>query len=109
MQAVDAQERKPDSVLNHYRAVLSFRKTHGALRDGDMHFIKTNLDVLAFTRQRGDEKLLFVFNLTREPVEFPVPKAMSVTDILPMPGFAPLYDAGIVKLEGLDVFCGVVA
>jgi alpha-glucosidase len=33
---------------------------------------------------------------------------MSVTDILPMPGFAPLYDADIVKLEGLDVFCGIV-
>ncbi|EMS95407.1 alpha-glucosidase [Agrobacterium tumefaciens str. Cherry 2E-2-2] len=109
MQAVDAQERKPDSVLNHYRAVLSFRKGHGALRDGDMHFIKTNLDVMAFTRQKGDEKLLFVFNLTREAVEFPIPKAMRVTDILPMPGFAPLFDAGIVKLEGLDVFCGVVA
>ena len=109
MQAADAQERKPDSVLNHYRAVLSFRKTHGALRDGDMDFIKTNLDVLAFTRHKGDEKLLFVFNLTREAVEFPIPKGMEVTDILPMPGFEPLFDAGIVKLEGLDVFCGVVA
>ncbi|MGE8585445.1 MAG: alpha-glucosidase C-terminal domain-containing protein, partial [Agrobacterium tumefaciens] len=64
---------------------------------------------LAFTRQKGDEKLLFVFNLTREAVEFPVPKGMEVTDILPMPSFEPLFDAGIVKLEGLDVFCGVVA
>ena len=63
----------------------------------------------SYVVQIGDEKLLFVFNLTREPVEFPIPKAMRVTDILPMPGFAPLFDAGIVTLEGLDVFCGVVA
>lgn len=38
-----------------------------------------------------------------------MPKGMRVTDILPMPGFEPLFDAGIVKLEALDVFCGVVA
>ncbi|WP_205290851.1 hypothetical protein, partial [Escherichia coli] len=57
---------------------------------------------------KGEHTLLFVFNLTRKPVEFPIPKGMNVTTILPMPGFEPLFDGGIVKLEGLDVFCGSV-
>ncbi len=74
MHAADAQERRPDSILNHYRAVLSFRKSHGALRDGDMTFLKTNLDVLAFTRHKGEHTLLIVFNLTRKPVEFSRPQ-----------------------------------
>lgn len=107
--AADGQERKPESVLNHYKAVMSFRKSHGVLRDGDMTFLDSNQDVLAFTRDKGEETLLFVFNLTREPIDFHLPSGMAVAEVLPMPGFEPLFDAGVVKLDGLDVFCGKIA
>lgn len=109
MLAADGQERKPDSVLNHYKAVLAFRKRHAALRDGDMAFLETQQDVLAFTRTKGTETLLFVFNLTREPVEFLIPADLKIGEALTMPGFEPLFDGAAVKLDGLDVFCGVVA
>ncbi|POO57970.1 alpha-glucosidase [Agrobacterium rosae] len=108
MLAADGQERKPDSVLNHYKAVLAFRKNHAALRDGDMVFLDTQQDLLAFTRNKGSERLLFVFNLTREPVEFLIPADLKIQEVLTMPGFQPLIDGGTVKLDGLDVFCGRV-
>jgi alpha-glucosidase len=106
MLAADGQERKPDSVLNHYKAVMAFRQSHASLRDGDMVFLDTQQDLLAFTRHKGKETLLFVFNLTREPVEFLIPKDLTVTEVLSMPSFEPLFDAGTVKLDALDVFCG---
>jgi alpha-glucosidase len=108
MLAADGQERKADSVLNHYKAALAFRKNHRVLRDGDMEFLDSNQDVLAFIRRKEGETLLFVFNLTRKPVDFRVPSDMTITEILPLPGFDPLMQKNIVKLEGLDAFCGRV-
>jgi alpha-glucosidase len=108
MLAADGQQRKPDSVLNHYKAVLEFRKRHAVLRDGDMHFLDTQQDLLAFTRTKNDETLLFVFNLTREPVDYLVPSELKLGEVLQMPGFAPHFDAGVVKLDGLDAFCGIL-
>ncbi|NTF08148.1 alpha-glucosidase [Agrobacterium rubi] len=109
MLAADGQERKPDSVLNHYKAVLEFRKQHAVLRDGDMAFLDTQQDLLAFTRTKSDETLLFVFNLTREPVEYLVPSELKVGEALQMPGFAPHFDGGVVRLDALDVFCARLA
>jgi len=31
---------------------------------------------------------------------------LTVTEVLSMPSFEPLFDAGTVKLDALDVFCG---
>ena len=109
MLAADGQERKPDSVLNHYKAILAFRRNHAALRDGDMVFLDTQQDLLAFTRNKGDERLLFVFNLTREPMDYLIPADLRISEVLSMPCFQPLFDAGTVKLDGLDVFCGRIA
>ncbi|MBB3945561.1 alpha-glucosidase [Rhizobium skierniewicense] len=109
MLAADGQERKPDSVLNHYRAVLKFRGQHAMLRDGDMAFLETQQDLLAFTRTKNDQSLLFVFNLTREPMEYLVPSGLKVGEVLQMPGFAPHFEGGVAKLDALDVFCARLA
>jgi alpha-glucosidase len=104
--SVDTQEADAASVLNHYRQVLSFRKSHPALVDGDMEFIGTNQDLLAFTRRKGGETLLFVFNLTRQPAEFALPVGMSIGERLEMPGAGGVGAVGVVKLAALDAFCG---
>ncbi|WP_117193570.1 beta-galactosidase BglA [Rhizobium terrae] len=106
--AVDAQEALADSVLHHYRATLGFRKAHPPLIDGDMTFLDTNQDLLAFVREKGGEKLLFVFNLTRGAQDFTLPKRLG--DVLPvnLPGFVSRLEKGIVKLDALDVFCARV-
>jgi alpha-glucosidase len=43
-----------------------------------MTFLDTNQDLLVFTRKKGAETLLFVFNLTREPAEFALPSGMVI-------------------------------
>ncbi|PVE56911.1 alpha-glucosidase family protein [Rhizobium rhizogenes] len=105
MLAADGQERKSDSVLNHYKAMLAFRRSHAGLRDGDMAFFDTNQDLLVFTREKNDESLLFVFNLTRQPADFRLPPEFRVVEHLAMPGFEPAFDIDTVKLEPLDAFC----
>ena len=107
--SVDTQEGSDSSVLHHYRQTLAFRKSHPALIDGDMSFIDTNQDLLAFTREKGGEKLLFVFNLTRKPAEFRLPEGMVLGEPLAMPGFGAVVSAGSVKLAALDGFCARIS
>ncbi|UJW74376.1 beta-galactosidase BglA [Rhizobium sp. SL42] len=106
--SVGAQENDPDSVLTHYRATLTFRKSHAALADGDMHFLATNEDVLAFTRSKGDERLLFVFNLRRGPQEISLPEHLSVKQVLDLPGMEGRVKDGSVILGALDGFCAKI-
>jgi alpha-glucosidase len=103
--SVDTQEASDSSVLHHYRKTLAFRRSHPALIDGEMSFIGTNQDLLAFTREKDGEKLLFVFNLTRKPAEFRLPDDMVIEETLEMPGFGAVAGAGSVKLAALDGFC----
>ena len=107
--AVDKQEADADSVLHHYRQTLAFRAEHAALRDGDMTFLDTEEDVLAFTRSKGEETLLFIFNLSRKPVKVALPEDIELGKTIAMPGFG-MADAGArVALAALDVYCGKLA
>ncbi|RVH65214.1 alpha-glucosidase [Sinorhizobium meliloti] len=105
MLAVDAQEGVEGAVLEHYRQTLGFRRAQSALVDGDMVFLGTNQDLLVFTREKDDERLLFVFNLTQEPQTFHLPTTL-VAEPHPMPGFAPVFADNAIKLAALAVFCG---
>jgi alpha-glucosidase len=107
--AVDAQEKDAASVLAHYRATLAFRKQHEALLDGEMHFVATNDDVLAFVRTHGQERLLFVFNLRRGPQELTVPNGHAVHEILSMPGLSGTVVDGEIRLGPLDGICARVS
>ncbi len=102
--AVDTQEAGAGTVLNHYRAMLAFRRSHAALHDGDMSFIESNRDLLAFIREKDGERLLFVFNLTREPQEFLVSDA--AVEGMPLPGQSVRVAGGVLKLDALSAYCG---
>ncbi|MCY1244343.1 hypothetical protein D9M72_574130 [compost metagenome] len=84
--------------------MLAFRRSHAALHDGDMSFLESNRDLLAFTREKDGERLLFVFNLTREPQEFLVSDALVET--VPLPGQSAEVVGGVLKLDGLSAYCG---
>ncbi len=103
--SIDVQERDGGSVLAHYRATLAFRKSHPALIDGDMEFLATNEDVLAFIRSKGDDRLLFVFNLRRGPQEIGLPKGHGVREVFPMPGLTGSVVDGEIRLGPLDGIC----
>jgi len=105
--AVDRQESVAGSVLAHYRQALAFRKSHDALIDGDIEFLKSsNQDLLVFTRTKGKATFLFVYNLTREPAEFVLPSKLKGLEAVAMPGFNATFDGKAVELAGLDGFCG---
>ena len=105
--AADAQQADPDSVLNHYRMTLAFRREHDVLIDGDMRFLDTNKDLLVFVREKEGRKMLFVFNLTRERASF-APADVKVRQVIAWPGFSPIYADGEIHLEALDMFCAYV-
>ncbi|MDZ7603899.1 MAG: alpha-glucosidase, partial [Hoeflea sp.] len=103
--AVDQQDHLSGSMLNHYRETLAFRASQPCLRDGPMMFLETNGDLLAFIRGEGGERLLFVFNLDREPVEWTPPSDLKIAEVVRLHGFAPVWQDGTVMLTGLDAFC----
>lgn len=65
--AVDQQTDKTDSVLNHYRNFVLWRKQQPALTLGDINFIHADNDILAFTRTSEQQAMLVVFNFNKEP------------------------------------------
>ena len=107
--SVDTQDADAASVLSHYRQTIAFRKQHPALLDGDMEFIGTNQDLLAFTRRKGDEMLLFVFNLTREVATFELPAGVKLTERVRVPGLDGEAVGGSVRLAPLSGYCSALA
>jgi alpha-glucosidase len=59
------------SVLEHYRAMLAYRRGSEALRSGHTRFLDLHEPVLGFVRGAGNDALLCLFNLS--------PVALSVT------------------------------
>ena len=98
----------PNSALAGGAAIAAFAVALLApqtLHDGDMSFLHSNHDILAFTREKAGEKLLFVFNLTREKAEFVPAKSLKLGEPLPVPGFGAKLKDGTIELDALDMAC----
>ncbi|WP_435258905.1 alpha-amylase family glycosyl hydrolase [Thioclava sp. FR2] len=70
--AVGAQDADPDSMLNHYRRALAFRRAHPVLRDGGLTGMQSAGDLVTFQRV-GKETIFCAFNLGEIPVEAALP------------------------------------
>ena len=68
--AVDAQTERADSVLNHYRRVLRWRRGVAPLVSGTMELLDAPENVLAFAREAEGERVVAVFNLSDRPGKF---------------------------------------
>ncbi len=66
-QAVSAQQGDENSLLEHYRRFLAFRRSHPAFAKGDIEFLAGEGDVVAFTRREGNEQIVCAFNLGSRP------------------------------------------
>ncbi|MEA3310367.1 MAG: alpha-amylase family glycosyl hydrolase [Chloroflexota bacterium] len=67
---VVVQETAPDSVFNHYRALIRLRNEHEALRIGAWQALPTaQRSVFATLRTSDEETLLVLVNLSGKPVE----------------------------------------
>jgi alpha-glucosidase len=76
--AVDVQEADPSSLLAFTRAVLSFRRSNAALREGSFEPVDAPEPLLVFERRAGAARTLCVFNLGAEPAELPAPEGNTV-------------------------------
>ncbi|MFC0113076.1 glycoside hydrolase family 13 protein [Kibdelosporangium aridum] len=64
----EAQAADPDSMLSLYRKALRIRRDEPALGDGEMSWVMSLADVIAFTRDPG---FTCMVNLSSEPVPLP--------------------------------------
>ncbi len=101
--AADRQTGDPQSVLEHYRRFLRFRRKRPSLVTGESRFLPFESDGIAFVRSTGDEATLCVFNLSSNPQSFAVPDGI---DFRPLPGtgFDPACDGRTVDLAGHEAF-----
>ena len=68
--SVQRQDDDPDSLLNHYRALIQLRNQHEALRVGDWILVEANSGRLyTFLRHTENETILVIINFNRNPVQ----------------------------------------
>ncbi|MEP9397788.1 alpha-glucosidase family protein [Mesorhizobium sp. KR2-14] len=101
--AVDTQAGDEASLLEHYRRFLAFRRAHPALAKGDIAFLPSEGDTVAFTRREGNEEIVCVFNLGAQPAA--VELGGSATP-LSGHGFSAKAEAGTVRLGAYDAWFG---
>jgi alpha-glucosidase len=102
--AVDTQEDDPESVLSFFRDLIQLRKSSSALKRGDLEFLDTPEDLLAFTRDTGGEIAWCVFNLGKEPINW-TPQFDAAVQVRASVG---IEDSGDGVPGSLGAYCGYV-
>mgnify|MGYP001032032482 FL=1 len=98
--AVEQQKNK-DSVLSFYREMLKFRKNSSALSGGRTVFYDSDEPVLSFSRKSDDQKVVCVFNLSKEEVSLQIE---GLKDINNHPFLDAKADGEVLSL-GPNGFC----
>ena len=105
--AVDIQTGKKDSLLEHYRRFIAFRRSHQALAKGDIEFLAAEGDIVAFTRQHGNERIVCAFNLGAQAGEAFIGDLPF--EALPGHGFSGTAADGKIRLDGYQAWFGRIA
>ena len=86
--AVDVQQGDRRSVLAFYRQALAFRRRSVPIQHGSITFLDAPDEILAFHRDCDGESILCLYNLSRDPQDWPLPAAFaaSIVDPLSAPG-----------------------
>lgn len=103
--AVDQQETNPNSLLNKYRRLLSWRKQQPALLTGKMELLETPNPILGLKRYCPQQELLALFNLSPKPIHFdlsPFGKCVNANET----DFAARQYENTIELSGYGVFFG---
>ena len=102
--AVDSQEDDPESVLSFFRDLIHLRSSSTALKRGDLEFLDTPDDLLAFTRDSSEEMAWCVFNLGQGPIDW-TPQFDAAVQVCARVGIEESSD-GIPG--SLGAYCGYV-
>ncbi|MCB0646132.1 MAG: alpha-glucosidase [Saprospiraceae bacterium] len=80
---VEAQERDPESILNHFRNLTKLRKEWPVLVYGQYEIVeKEHPQVYAYARKYNDQQLLIVHNFSKEEAKFALPENINLGEIL---------------------------
>jgi len=72
--ALSVQQNDPASIWNLYRRLIDFRKTNRAITEGNFNQIQTGSpDILAFSRESGNVKVVVMLNLSENTVTTKLP------------------------------------
>ena len=85
--AVETQQQDPDSVLCAYRTFVRWRRSRPALKFGDIRFLDSPENTIAFVREYGMSRVLAVFNFDGAMAEYDLP-LLSRAEALSGHGFA---------------------
>ncbi|MBX2926487.1 MAG: alpha-glucosidase [Saprospiraceae bacterium] len=78
-----AQDKDPDSVLNHFRRMVQLRKSNPVLVHGAYQLLAPeHPEIYAYTRIWGEEKAVVVLNFSTEKQRFQMPGLSSPTKVL---------------------------
>ncbi|HLU06654.1 MAG TPA: alpha-glucosidase [Woeseiaceae bacterium] len=98
--AVEKQLKDPDSVLQAYRGFVRWRRGQRAFRFGDIRFLDSPSETIAFVREYGADRVLAIFNFNEAPVDYRTPLLLH-SEKLDGHGFEPAsVDDGSVRLPG---------
>jgi alpha-glucosidase len=85
--AVENQLKDPESVLHSYRRFVRWRREHPALSFGDIRFLDSPENTMAFIRGYRESRVLAVFNFNQGDVEYDLP-LLAHAGVLSGHGFA---------------------
>ena len=101
--AADKQTGDPQSILEHYRRFLRFRRSRPSLVKGDSRFLAFEGNGIAFVRSIDGEETLCVFNLSSRSQHYLVPDGIAFRPV-PGTGFDVPCDGRNVDLPGHSAF-----
>ncbi len=93
---VQRQQASPDSLWHVYQQLITTRKQHPALRQGDLTLLQSN-ELLAFTRRYQGEQLLVVMNYDSQPHSTTLQLPGKQQHLIPLPGFGATESQSAVQ------------
>lgn len=105
--AVSEQAGIEGSMLESYRALLSFRRAHPSLAKGGFETVDLGPDILAFRRDLGGERILCAFNFASADARAALPEGMTASP-LHGHGFGGTLSGGVLHLPPIDGWIGRV-
>jgi alpha-glucosidase len=102
--SVEKQREDPDSVLNSYRRFVRWRRGHPALSFGDIRFLESPENTMAFIREYAESRVLAVFNFGSAEAGYDLP-LLAHAEVLSGHGFpSGTHSSGRVTIPACAAF-----